>query len=123
LTQSVAALIGLIIVGITLLWSQVITEEVNLRNLEKKYSSFLMTMREEHWPISEDGAIIVQLRRDYFKKIKERSLPDEIYLYEHSKYKKHTYVFLDICSLIEFVSSYLDVERGVWMEETIEDLK
>lgn len=123
LTQSVAALVGLIIVSITLLWSQAITEENNLRKMKKKYLWILMNMYTEPAPMPEKGPIIEQLRRDYFEKIKSESLFGKVFPYKHKKYKDHIDLFLEICALTEFFYSYSDVGGGTRQPQIDTELK
>lgn len=110
LVQSVAALVGLMIVAITFLWTQAITEENNLRRLKDKYMCILMSMRDtrDHW--FPKVSFIEQLRQDYFEKIKSNSLPDEIFPYKHKNYKNHKDLFLEICALAVLGQSYFNVD-------------
>lgn len=122
LVQSIAALVGLIIVSITFLWTQAITEEANLRRLKDKYMCILMYMHDKRC-IGLEVSFIEQLRQDYFEKIKSNSLPDEIFPQKHNSHKNHKDLFLEICSLAELAQSYFNIDKETHKQRVDTDLK
>jgi hypothetical protein len=98
--QGLAALLGIILVGVTILWSQAMSEETRLRELQQIYYELLRTGgNQKHL-----GAPFIELlRRNYLKAIEGRTLPRAVFPYEHRKYQRHRDLFLDICRLSQVV--------------------
>lgn len=94
--ESLATLLGIMLVGVTILWSQATGEEARLRELQPKYYELLRTGGN---PAHNGPPVIEQLRLDYLKKIKARSLPRQVFQYEHPKYHKHRDLFVDMCRM------------------------
>jgi len=116
--QSLAALLGIILVGVTILWSQAAGEEGRLRELQPKYYELLRSGGDSS---HVSPTVIEELRMDYLKKIKERSLPREVFPYKHGKYHKHKDLFVDVCRVSELVNEYFGLGK---LFDTIEtDLK
>lgn len=107
--QSLAALLGIMLVGVTILWSQAAGEEARLIGLLPKYYELLRTGGH---PAHKGPPVVERLRLDYLGKIKARSLPQEVFPYKHSKYREHRDLFLDLCRLSELVHEYYGI-RGI----------
>jgi hypothetical protein len=97
--QSLAALLGIMLVGVTILWSQATGEEARLMELQPKYYELLRGSDPAH----NSPPAIERLRLDYLKKIKGHSLPRQVFPYKHPKYPRHRDLFLDICRLSDLV--------------------
>jgi len=98
--QGLAALLGIILVGVTILWSQATSEEGRLREVQHIYYELLRTGgNRKHAGIP----FIETLRRNYLDRIKARTLARNVFPYEHRKYRTHRDLFLDICRLSEVV--------------------
>jgi hypothetical protein len=116
--ESLATLLGITLVGVTILWSQATGEEARLRELRPKYYELLRTGGN---PNHTGIPVIEKLRVDYLKKIRARTLPRQVFQYEHSKYHTHRDLFVDICRLSEVVHEYCGMGK---IFETLEsDLK
>jgi len=98
--QGLAALLGIILVGVTILWSQAMSEESRLRELQHMYYELLRTGGDQK---HAGMPFIEALRQSYLKRIKERALPRHVFPYEHHKYQTHRDLFVDICRLSQVV--------------------
>lgn len=106
--ESLATLLGIMLVGVTILWSQATGEEARLREVRPKYYELLRTGGN---PAHTGSPVIERLRLDYLRKIKARSLPRQVFQYEHPKYRTHRDLFMDICRLSELVHEYCGMEK------------
>jgi hypothetical protein len=116
--QGLAALLGIILVGVTILWSQAMSEEARLRELQHIYYELLRTGgKEKHVGMP----FIEALRRNYLAGIKARALPRDVFPYEHRKYQTHRDLFMDICRLSQVVFEHYGLPSN--SEEIQNDLK
>jgi hypothetical protein len=112
--QSLATLLGIMLVGIAILSSQATSEESRLVQLRPKYFELLRGGLEKK---SDGMPFIEDLRKHYLKRIKERQLPEKVFPYDHPKYKTHKDLFLDICRLSQIVcENYGDENVGRQIE-------
>jgi hypothetical protein len=101
--QSLATLLGIMLVGIAVLWSQAMSEEGRLLEIRPKYYELLrhgLDRKREGTPFIEE------LRREYLRRIKERKVPRKVFPYDHPTYKTHKDLFLDISRLSDVLHDY-----------------
>lgn len=113
--ESLATLLGITLVGVTILWSQATGEEARLRELRPKYYELLRTGGN---PNHTGAPVIEVLRADYLKKIRARTLPRKVFQYNHPKYRTHRDLFIDLCRLSEVVHEYCGMGK---IFETLEN--
>jgi hypothetical protein len=105
--QSLAALLGIMLVGITVLWSQAAGEETKLASLVPKYYELLKNGGD---PVYVGPPVIEVLRKEYLEKIRTRKLPRTVFPYKHDKYRSHRDLFVDMCRLSELVHEYFGLQ-------------